>query len=89
MKIIIIQIINYSLSFVMWMILGRIVLSLLPGNRDNFMLRAFAKITEPAYRITQRILPFAKGGWVPFFTVLLIIIIRLALVIIFEPATKR
>jgi uncharacterized protein YggT (Ycf19 family) len=89
MKIVIIQIINYSLSFVMWIILGRIVLSLLLGNRDNFMLRAFAKITDPAYRITQKILPFAKGGWVPFFTIILIVLLRIAMVIIFEPAKGR
>jgi uncharacterized protein YggT (Ycf19 family) len=89
MKIIIIQLINYTLSFVMWMILGRIILSLMLGGRQNFATALFSKITDPAYRLTQRILPFAKGGWVPFFTIVLIIIIRLALVIIFEPGTRR
>ena len=89
MKIIIIQLINYTLSFMMWMILGRILLSLLLGGGQNFMTNAFAWITNPAYRITQRILPFAKGGWVPFFAIILIIMIRLALVVIFEPGTRR
>ncbi|MCL5421361.1 MAG: YggT family protein [Nitrospirae bacterium] len=89
MKIVIIQLINYTLSFVMWMILGRIILSLILGGRQNFVTALFAKITDPAYRITQRILPFAKGGWVPFFTIVLIIIIRLAIIIIFQPGTRR
>jgi uncharacterized protein YggT (Ycf19 family) len=89
MKIIIIQLINYTLSFIMWMVLGRVLLSLIIGGRQNFATGLFAKLTDPAYRITQRILPFAKGGWVPFFTIVLIIIVRLAIVIIFEPGTRR
>ena len=89
MKIIIIQLINYTLSFIMWMVLGRVILSLILGNRQNFMTMLFAKITDPVLRITQRILPFAKGGWVPFLAIVLIIIARLALVIIFEPGTRR
>lgn len=73
----------------MWMTLGRVILSLILGPRENFMTLLFAKITDPVYRVTQRLLPFAKGGWVPFFTVMLIIVIRLVIVIIFEPGTRR
>lgn len=89
MKIIIIQIINYTLSFVMWVILGRVVLGLIVRNRENFMLSIFTKVTDPAYRVTQKIFPFAKGGWVPFMAILLTITLRIALVVFFEPGKGR
>jgi uncharacterized protein YggT (Ycf19 family) len=73
----------------MWMILGRIILTLMIGNRDNVMMRAFIKITEPVYRITRRLAPFAKESCIPAISVFLIIIVRLAVVIIFQPGTSR
>lgn len=73
----------------MWMVLGRVLLTLIIGTRQNFMTTAFAKVTDPAYRLTQKVFPFAKGGWVPALSILLIIIIRLAIVIIFKPASWR
>jgi len=89
MNIYIFQLVNYTLSFLMWMVLGRILLTLIIGARQNIMTTAFAKVTDPLYRLTQRIFPFAKGGWVPALSILLIIIIRLAIVIIFKPASWR
>lgn len=89
MKIWIIQIINYTLSFLMWMILGRIILTLMIGNRDNVMMRAFIKITEPVYRISRKIVPFAKESCIPAFSIVLIIALRLALILIFSPGTQR
>ncbi len=89
MKIVIIQIINYTLSFIMWVIIGRVALGLIVRNRENFILSIFTRITDPAYRLTQKIFPFARGGWVPFLSILLIIVLRLALVIIFEPGRGR
>ncbi|MBI4699531.1 MAG: YggT family protein [Nitrospirae bacterium] len=89
MNIIIFQLINYTLSFLMWMVLGRIILSLIIGGRQNIMTTAFEKVTEPVYRVTQKIFPFAKGGWTPALAILLIIAARLALVMIFKPASWR
>lgn len=88
MKIIIFQLVNYTLSFLMWMILGRVLLSLILGNRQNIMLSAFVKITEPVYRITRKILPFTKESCVPAVSILLLIIVRFALIIIFPPGPK-
>lgn len=85
----IIQTINYTLAFLMWMIVGRIILSLMIGNKQNIMLSAFVKITEPVYRVTRKIAPFAKESCVPFFSIFFIIIIRLFLVIIFKPGIKH
>lgn len=89
MGIYIFQLVNYTLSFLMWMVIGRILLTLMIGSRQNIMTTAFAKLTDPLYRLTQRIFPFAKGGWVPALTILLIVLIRLAIVIIFKPASWR
>lgn len=89
MNIFIFQLVNYTLSFLMWMVLGRVLLTLIIGSRQNIMTTAFAKVTDPLYRLTQRIFPFAKGGWVPALSILLIIIIRLVIVIIFKPASWR
>ncbi len=89
MKIWIIQITNYTLSFLMWMIMGRIILTLMLGNRQNIMMNAFIKITEPVYRITRKIMPFAKEGCIPGLSIVLLIIIRLAIVLILKPGTYK
>ncbi|OGW41635.1 MAG: hypothetical protein A2010_14925 [Nitrospirae bacterium GWD2_57_9] len=85
MKIYIIQFVNYTLSFFMWMILGRVVLSVISGNRVTFLTGLFEKITEPVYRITRTIAPFAKGGWVPFLSIVLIFLLRIVLIVLSSP----
>jgi len=89
MNIYIFQLVNYTLSFLMWMVLGRVLLTLIIGSRQNIMTTAFEKVTGPVYRVTQKIFPFAKGGWIPALSILLIIIVRLVIVIIFRPASWR
>ncbi|HCL82264.1 MAG: hypothetical protein A2077_05145 [Nitrospirae bacterium GWC2_46_6] len=89
MKIWIIQITNYTLSFLMWMIMGRIILTLMLGNRQNIMMNAFIKITEPVYRITRKIMPFAKESCTPGLSIVLLIIIRLAIVLTLQPGTYK
>ncbi|MBI5640532.1 MAG: YggT family protein [Nitrospirae bacterium] len=87
MNIVIFQLINYTLSFLMWMIVGRFILSRIIGGRQNIILSAFIKLTEPVFRVTKKILPFAKAGFIPFFSIVLIIIIRLMLIVFFKPGT--
>ena len=99
MNIIVFQMINYTLSFLMWMIVGRIVVTLITGNNQNLILGMFRKVTDPVYQVVRTILPFADvppekkgtmwaaiGGCIPFFSFFLIIFIRLALIIFFTPA---
>lgn len=83
------QIINYTFSFLMWMIIGRVVFVLMLGNRDNVMMRAFVKITEPIYRMTRKILPFMKENYIPAVSIALIVVLRFALIIIFSPEIRR
>ncbi len=89
MSIVVIQIVNYTLSFLMWMIAGRAILALVIGNRQNIMLLAFVKITDPVYNLTRKILPFASARWVPLWSFFLLAAVRLALIIILHPAAGR
>ena len=90
MGIVVIQIINYTLSFLMWMIVGRAFLALMVGDRENIVMLAFVKITEPVYRLTSRILPFARGRWVPVLSLLLLAAARLAVILLLlRPAAGR
>jgi uncharacterized protein YggT (Ycf19 family) len=85
MNIFLFQFINYTLSFLMWMILGRILLTLMIGNRDMVFSRMFQKVTEPVYLVVRKVLPFVKESCVPFVSVLVIVILRLVLIILFTP----
>jgi uncharacterized protein YggT (Ycf19 family) len=89
MKIVVFQLTNYTLSFLMWMIVGRALLTLIIGNRENIMMLAFAKVTEPVYGVTRKILPFARGRWVPALSFFLLAAARLALLLLFHPAAGR
>ena len=85
MNIFVFQFINYTLSFLMWMILGRILLTLMIGNRDMIFTRLFQKITEPVYQVVRKVLPFVKESCVPAVSVLAIIALRFVLIILFTP----
>lgn len=89
MNIVVVQLINYTLSFLMWMIVGRGVLELVLGNRQNIMTLAFVKITEPIYAVTRKILPFASGKWVPVWSFFLIVAVRVAFILLTHPAAGR
>ena len=99
MNIILFQVINYTLSFLMWMILGRIVVTLITAGKQNFIIGLFQKVTEPVYTVVRLVLPFAEvppekrgglweaiGGCIPFFSFFIIVVLRLALIIFFTPA---
>lgn len=86
MKTLLIQFVNYTLSFVMWMTLGRVLLSLMLGGRANFIIDAFVKITEPVFVLVRRLLPFLRPAWTPAAVIFLILALRLLLVVLFSPA---
>ena len=102
MKDWIVLIANYSLSLFMWLIIGRIALSLFTRNRNNFILSFFIRFTEPVYKVIGMMFPFARpsaenegtywntiGGWAPFFSIFLIIIIRVIIIILFGPVITK
>jgi hypothetical protein len=73
----------------MWMILGRVILAAIIRNKQNIVLNAFIRITEPVYRIIRSIMPFAKESWIPFLSILVILIIRFAFIIFLTPEMQR
>ena len=98
MNIYVFQLINYTLSFLMWMIVGRIIVTLITAGKQNFIIGMFRKITDPVYNVVRVIVPFASvppekqgtmwaaiGGCIPFFSFFLIVFLRLALIIFFAP----
>lgn len=76
----IIIIVNYTLSLLMWLIVGRLLLSFFLKNRENFMLGFFIKFTEPLFRMTRKMFPFAGESCIPFISMFLIVILRIAVV---------
>lgn len=75
--------VNYTLSFLLWMILGRVVLTILLGNRQNVIVDIFKKATDPFYFITRKVLPFVSDKWLPAAAIILIIILRIVLIVLF------
>ncbi len=71
---------NYLLAILMYMALGRFVLSFLfPRNAPNVLFRAFVTITEPAVRPVRFITPAAvPHRIVLLFTFLWIFLLRVA-----------
>ncbi|MEM1046576.1 MAG: YggT family protein [Pseudomonadota bacterium] len=69
---------NYLLAILMYMALGRFVLSFLfPADAPNLILRAFVSITEPAVRPVRFITPAAvPHRIVLLFTFLWIFLLR-------------
>lgn len=77
-------IVNYTLSLMMWLIVGRLLLSFFLKNRENFMLGFFIKFTEPLFRITRKLFPFARESCIPFISMLLIVILRITVVFLLK-----
>ena len=57
-KIVVIQLANYTLAFFMWMIAGKFCSPFI-RNKENIMNKFFVKFTDPLYNI-RRLIPFAK-----------------------------
>lgn len=66
------------------------------------MLSFFIRFTDPVYKVIDMIFPFAKpsagnegtywatiGGWTAFFSILLIIIIRVIIIKLFGPTITQ
>lgn len=51
------QVLNYTLAFYMWLVIGRATLSLFTTDRSNFFYNMLYMPTEPAYRLYRRFLP--------------------------------
>ncbi len=85
----VLTLVNYTLSFLFWMVLGRVVLSIMIGERSNIIMEIFKKATDPILFVTRKLLPFAGDKWVPLLALILILIIRIVLVILLGPGWQE
>ncbi|GBD16960.1 hypothetical protein HRbin26_01870 [bacterium HR26] len=72
------QLINIALSLLMWLIIGRVVLTLITGDTRTFFSEFFRRTTEPVYQLVRRVLPIPER-LVPLAALLLIIALRILL----------
>jgi uncharacterized protein YggT (Ycf19 family) len=80
---------NYTLAFLMWMIVGRGCLRLIVGEQPNVVMIAFAKVTEPVYALARRVLPFVGERWVPAVSFFAIAAVRVAMILAFRPVAGQ
>ncbi|NTW60837.1 MAG: hypothetical protein HGB21_17680, partial [Nitrospirae bacterium] len=82
----------------MWMILGRVLVTLISAAKQTLILGLFQKVTDPVYNVVRAIVPFAEvppekqgtmwaaiGGCIPIFSIFFIVFIRIALILFFAP----
>lgn len=75
------QLVNFALALVFWMILGRILLTLIIGPQPNFFMGVFRKATDPVYGLVRRVTGGRLGdGAVALVSLVLVIVLRIALV---------
>ena len=70
------QVINYTLAFYMWLVIGRAALSFFTTDRKNFFYNMLYLPTEPAYRLYRSFLPCCHTVAI----VLTLLIIRFAVI---------
>jgi len=84
-----VQFVNYTLSLLMWMILGRAVLGILTGGTPNLMQSVFDRFTIPVFGATRRLLPFVSEKWAPLAALLLLAALRVLLIVGTHPTSGR
>lgn len=85
----VLQLVNFALALLMWMIIGRAALGLLTGGRENAVQGLFDRVTLPLFALTRRIFPFVGEKWVPLAALLGLGAARLGLVLLSHPASSR
>jgi len=74
------QLVNFALSLVFWMILGRLLFSAMTGGRESFVLGVFRKATDPVYGVIRRLTGGRLGDvGVVILSLLLVTVLRIAL----------
>ncbi len=67
---------NYTLSFVMWLVIGRAILSFFTKDPKNPIYGLFVRVTEPIYKVGRKIFP--KGTTI--FIIIAIVLLRILVV---------
>ncbi len=67
---------NYTLSFLMWLVIGRAILSIFIKDPKNPIFGIFFMATEPIYKLVRKIFPIAPT----IFIIIFILILRILIV---------
>lgn len=51
---------DYTLQFVMWLVIGRAAAQLVIRNPNNVIRTMFIRFTEPLYNLIKKIFPFSR-----------------------------
>jgi hypothetical protein len=76
---------DYTIKFMNWLVIGRVAVLLLAGERRNIIVDFFVRFTQPLYNAVKKLFPFTRvppekmgTGWgqidglVPFVTIALL-----------------
>ena len=74
------EVVNFTLAFFFWMMLGRIVLGVLSGGRTTFFTELFLRGTYPVFFVVRRITPaFVPDPHIPVLSLPLLLALRILL----------
>ena len=72
------ELVNYILAFFLWMLVGRIALTILSGGRRTFFTELFEKATAPPVFVVRRITPaFVPDVHIPILALPLLLALRI------------
>jgi uncharacterized protein YggT (Ycf19 family) len=87
--VVVVQLVNYALALLMWLIVGRAALGVLTGGRPSPVQAFFDRCTQPALSLTRKALPFVGEKWVPLAAIVILAALRLGLILAAHPAASR
>ena len=74
------EVVNFTLAFFFWMMLGRLVLAVLSGRRTTFFTELFRRATYPVFFVVRRITPaFVPDPHIPVLSLPLLLALRILL----------
>lgn len=84
--VVVAHLLNFALSLLIWLIIGRAVLRFLVGDRRNFIVDLFRLATDPLFRLIRRLTPrFVGDGLIPWLSILVLLALRVALLPLLRP----
>jgi hypothetical protein len=81
------QLLNFGLSLLLWLIIGRYVLHLISGGRKTFFSELFRRGTDPWFRVMRRVTPApVSDRHIPILAILMILNLRLLVGLLIGPS---
>ncbi len=53
-------VIDYTLQFAMWLVIGRVAAQMVIRNPNNIIQNLFERFTQPLYNLVKNIFPFSR-----------------------------